>query len=66
LRWIKDTDAGGPHPSPSKAQEEAVTAPTHIPDVLVVLTQEGQENEPSDAIGYGLSLASAARAHLTI
>ncbi len=41
-------------------------APTHIADLLVALTQEGQEREPSDAIGYGLSLASAAKAQLTI
>lgn len=43
-----------------------MTAPTHIADILVALTQEGQEKKPSDAIGYGLSLASAAKAHLTI
>ncbi|WP_409565199.1 universal stress protein [Methylobacterium sp. J-078] len=43
-----------------------MAAPMHISDILVALTQEGQESEPSNAIGYGLSLASAAKAHLTI
>ncbi len=43
-----------------------MSAPPNISDILVALTQEDQEEEPSDAIGYGLSLASAAKAHLTI
>ncbi|KQT78788.1 universal stress protein [Methylobacterium sp. Leaf466] len=43
-----------------------MSALQNIKNVIVGLTEEGQENEPSDAIGYGLSLAVAARAHLTV
>lgn len=38
----------------------------NIKNILVGLTEEGQENEVSDSIGYGLSLSVAAGAHLTV
>ncbi|KQP77495.1 universal stress protein [Methylobacterium sp. Leaf117] len=37
-----------------------------IKNVLVGLTEEGQQGETSDAIGYGLSLSVTAGAHLTV
>lgn len=43
-----------------------MSALANIRDVLVGLTEEGLKNEPSNAVGYGLSLASAAKAHLTV
>lgn len=38
----------------------------NIKNVIVGLTEEGQQGETSDAIGYGLSLSVAAGAHLTV
>lgn len=38
----------------------------NIKNVIVGLTEEGQRDETSDAIGYGLSLSVAAGAHLTV
>lgn len=38
----------------------------NIKNVIVGLTEEGHQGETSDAIGYGLSLSVAARAHLTV
>ena len=41
-----------------------MSAIRNIKNVIVGLTEEGQRNETSDAIGYGLSLSIAAVAHL--
>ena len=38
----------------------------NVKNILVGLTEEGQEDEVSDAIGYGLSLYAVAGAHLTV
>jgi nucleotide-binding universal stress UspA family protein len=38
----------------------------NIKNLIVGLTEEGQQGETSDAIGYGLSLSVAAGAHLTV
>ncbi|MCJ2044483.1 universal stress protein [Methylobacterium sp. J-078] len=38
----------------------------NIKNVIVGLTEEGQQGETSDAIGYGLSLSVVAGAHLTV
>jgi len=43
-----------------------MTALQNIKNVIVGLTEEGQQGETSDAIGYGLSLSVAAGAHLTV
>ncbi|MCJ2045938.1 universal stress protein, partial [Methylobacterium sp. J-078] len=43
-----------------------MSALQNIKNVIVGLTEEGQQGETSDAIGYGLSLSVAAGAHLTV
>ena len=43
-----------------------MSALQNIKNVIVGLTEEGQRDETSDAIGYGLSLSVAAGAHLTV
>ncbi|MGX9982858.1 universal stress protein [Methylobacterium fujisawaense] len=35
-------------------------------DILVAVTEEGRGDEPGTALGYGLTLAAAAGAHLTV
>ncbi len=35
-------------------------------DILVAVTEEGRGDEAEAALGYGLSLAAAAGAHLTV
>ncbi|PXW61440.1 universal stress protein [Methylobacterium sp. B4] len=37
-----------------------------IRDILVSVTEEGHDDEPRNALAYGLSLAGAAGAHLTV
>lgn len=46
--------------------EELNTALSAIRDVLVGLTEEGCEDDSNASVGYGLSLAAAAGAHLTV
>ncbi|UHC19998.1 universal stress protein (plasmid) [Methylobacterium currus] len=51
---------------PSQLSSKQTALLTGIRDILVAVTEEGRGDETADALTYGLSLAQAADAHLTI
>jgi nucleotide-binding universal stress UspA family protein len=64
LTWIKALEAKARPLLPER--EGGTVALRDIRNILVGLTEEGEREEPSSALGYALSLAGEAGAHVSV